>query len=96
VTDPEREAHGAAEQGWRDRVARDLANPERDDREGDAVAKGILMISLSEQITCVRREIGMRERVYPRFVANGKMKQAAADRELATMRAVLATLEALS
>jgi hypothetical protein len=37
----------------------------------------------------------MRERVYPKWVAGGRMKQEAADRELAAMRTVLATLEAL-
>jgi hypothetical protein len=34
----------------------------------------------------------MRERVYPRRVADGKMTQALADDELAAMRAVLQTL----
>ena len=53
------------------------------------------LIPLADQITCVRREIGMRERVYPKWVTGGRMKQEAADRELAAMRAVLATLEAL-
>ncbi len=50
------------------------------------------MASLIEQIACVRREIAMRERVYPRWVAAEKMKQAKADEELATMRAVLETI----
>jgi len=53
-------------------------------------------ISLDAQIACVRREIGMRERVYPKWVSAGRMKQDAADRELAAMRAVLATLEMLA
>lgn len=35
----------------------------------------------------------MRERVYPRRVAEFRMKQAEADRELEAMRAVLATLQ---
>lgn len=52
-------------------------------------------IPLADQIACVRREIGMRERVYPKWVAAGRIKPDSADRELATMRAVLATLEAL-
>jgi hypothetical protein len=51
--------------------------------------------SIADQIACVRREIGMRERVYPKWVAGGRMKQDAADRELAAMRAVLATLQSL-
>ena len=52
-------------------------------------------IPLRDQIECVKREIGMREQVYPRRVADGKMKQTTADAELARMRAVLKTLEGL-
>lgn len=51
-----------------------------------------LPIPLAAQIACVEREIGMRERVYKRRVADGKMKQQAADDEIAAMRAVLVTL----
>jgi len=50
-------------------------------------------MNLAEQITCVRREIRYRERVYPRRVANGNMTPRQMDHELAAMRAVLATLE---
>lgn len=49
--------------------------------------------TIDEQIACVKREIRMRESVYPRWVGNGKMSQRQADRELNAMRAVLATLE---
>ncbi len=49
-------------------------------------------LTLDDQIACVKREIGMREFVYPRRVADGKMKQDKADHELAAMKAVLATL----
>lgn len=34
------------------------------------------------------REIGQRENVYPRLVANGKLSQAAADHQLAIIRAI--------
>ncbi len=51
------------------------------------------MISLRDQIACVRREIALRERVYPRQIADGRMKQEEADRELARMKAVLDMLE---
>ena len=54
------------------------------------------IISLHEQIVCVRREIGMRERVYPKWVSAGRMKQDVADREIAAMRAVLLTLETIT
>lgn len=46
-------------------------------------------IPLIHQIQCVRREIGLRERNYPRWVSEDRMKQAKADDELAAMRAVL-------
>ena len=49
-------------------------------------------VSLEVQLACVRREISMRERVYPRWVATEKMTQKKADEEIAAMRAVLETL----
>ena len=52
----------------------------------------LLPISLADQIASVRREIGMRKGVYPRWVASGKIKQDAADREIERMEAVLKTL----
>lgn len=45
--------------------------------------------SKADKIKCLKREIAMRERVYPGWVANGRMKQSAADREIAVMKAVL-------
>lgn len=50
------------------------------------------MITISEQIECVEREISQRKRVYPRLVTSGKMAQAKADREILTMYEVLQTL----
>lgn len=47
---------------------------------------------LAEQIAAVDREVAMREQVYPTRVAAKKMAQAAADRELAVMRNIRATL----
>ena len=51
------------------------------------------MANLAQQIACVKREIAMRERVYSRRVADGKMKQQDADREIEAMRAFLETVE---
>jgi hypothetical protein len=48
---------------------------------------------LAIQIAAVRREIALRERAYPRWVANARMKPERAAFELGAMRAVLATLE---
>lgn len=50
------------------------------------------MITISEQIECVEREISQRKRVYARMVANGKMTPNKARRETETMYAVLETL----
>ena len=50
------------------------------------------MIDISAQVKCVRREIAMRERVYPSWVAKGRMTQQKADHELAAMKAVEQTL----
>ena len=50
------------------------------------------IITIAEMIACIEREIRMRERVYPRWIATGKMTQAKADAEIVTMKAVLAFL----
>jgi hypothetical protein len=56
---------------------------------------GAPSIPFADQIACVRREIAMRERVYPKWVNAGRMKADAAEREIAAMRAVLETLSFL-
>lgn len=48
--------------------------------------------TLDEQIECVDRELRYREHVYARRVSEKKMSQALADREMARMKAVRATL----
>lgn len=50
-------------------------------------------IPIETQVACVKREIAMRLKVYPRLVKSGKMTQAEVDQELAEMGAVLKTLE---
>lgn len=52
--------------------------------------------TIDEQIACLKREVHMRERLYPRWVAMQKMTQPKADSELGAMRAALATLERVS
>ncbi|HRE42763.1 MAG TPA: hypothetical protein PKY87_02205 [Terricaulis sp.] len=52
-------------------------------------------VAIPEQIACVKREIAMRERCYPRWISKGTMTPGKADAELAGMRAVLKTLEGL-
>lgn len=53
-------------------------------------------LRIKEQIACVKREITMRLRVYPRLIAAGKMTPTKADYEVGAMRAVLATLETVA
>ena len=53
---------------------------------------GALPIDLTAQVQEVEREIKLRRRVYPRWIIDGKLTQAAADRQIEVMEAVLATL----
>ena len=54
-----------------------------------------MTISLDEQLACVKREIAIRENVYPQWVRSRRMKQDVADSEIARMKAVLETLKSL-
>jgi hypothetical protein len=47
------------------------------------------VVHQSEKIAELTREIAMREQAYPRRVAEKKMTQAKADRQIAVMRAIL-------
>jgi hypothetical protein len=47
-----------------------------------------MTITTADKAACARREAKMRARVYPRWVANGKMTQAQAERETAIMNAI--------
>jgi len=52
-------------------------------------------ITKDQMIASVKRELAMRKRNYPKWVAAGKMKQDAADHEVACMQAIFNTLKAL-
>ena len=43
----------------------------------------------AEKIACLKREVAMRERNYPRWVENKRMRQDQADREIRVMKAIL-------
>jgi hypothetical protein len=51
-----------------------------------------MKFTLDQQLAEVRREIEMRRRVYASWVRNGKMRQDAADRQIACMEAVHETV----
>lgn len=53
------------------------------------------MTGLAEQISCVEREIKLRQRVYGRLVASDRMSAEKSAAEIATMEAVLLTLREL-
>lgn len=46
------------------------------------------MITDREKAECAEREVKQRRRVYPRFVADGRMTQAFADRQTEVMEAI--------
>ena len=50
-------------------------------------------ITTEQKIACIKREIAMRQRVYPRWVDTGKMKQEKADHEIDAMLAILRDYE---
>lgn len=52
-----------------------------------------MTVSLADQIKDVGREIGMRKAVYPKWIVSGKMSQDTADKQLAAMSEVYATLK---
>ena len=49
--------------------------------------------SIDDMIKCIEREIGMRMRVYPRWVEQNKMTQEKALNEINTMQAILEQLK---
>lgn len=51
------------------------------------------MPPIADMMRCARREIALREQVYPRQVELGKLKRATADFELDAMRGILRLLE---
>ncbi len=50
-------------------------------------------IPLIQQIKCVEREIGLRQRVYPGWVVQRRLSREEADYQIAAMQAVLETLQ---
>ena len=48
------------------------------------------MITTAQKRTAAEREVKMRRRVYPRWVAQGRMTQAEADHQIRVMEAIAA------
>ncbi len=53
------------------------------------------MVTITEQIKGVRREIDYRKRLYPKWVAEGRMTQHEANYQIELMEYVLNTLQAV-
>ncbi|OGV45827.1 MAG: hypothetical protein A2017_18170 [Lentisphaerae bacterium GWF2_44_16] len=51
------------------------------------------MVSIERQIACVKREIKMRENVYPKWVLSGRMSVETSKEEIEAMKGVLETLQ---
>ncbi len=67
-------------------------NPPVHDGAAGGAAMAVPDVTIAEQVACVDRELGMRNRVYPRWVKAGKLTQTAADLEISRMTAVRWTL----
>lgn len=52
-----------------------------------------MTVSIDDQIKEVKRELGMRRSVYPRWVSDRRLSQTEADIRTGRLEAVLATLE---
>lgn len=46
-------------------------------------------VDLNDLLGCARRELALRQRVYPKWVAKGSMSEKKAEKEIAQMRAVV-------
>ena len=55
-----------------------------------------MSVPLEDQIAELRREIRFRERIFPRWVQDGKIEEAEAARRMVRIRAALASLYELS
>ena len=53
-------------------------------------------ISNAEKLACAKRELQMRENVYPRWIAQNKIREDKARRELAIMRAIVEDYQKLA
>ena len=50
-------------------------------------------LALEDLIKCAQRELAMRERVYPKRISEGRMKETTADHEINCMAAILHLLQ---
>lgn len=53
------------------------------------------MYTLEQQLACAKRELSMREKVYPRWIGDERMTESEATHEIECMQAIVATLQRL-
>jgi hypothetical protein len=53
----------------------------------------VQQVTIDEQIAEVRRELAMRNKVYPKWIEAGSMKKSKADFQILAMEAVLISLQ---
>lgn len=56
----------------------------------------VQQITIDEQISEVKREIAMRQKVYPKWIEAGSMQKPKADFQILVMEAVLITLQTIA
>ena len=56
----------------------------------------VQQITIDEQIAEVKREIAMRNKVYPKWIEAGSMQKPKADFQILAMEAVLISLQAIA
>lgn len=61
-------------------------------RKSDEIHQ-LSLVTDEEKLLCAKRELAMRERVYPVWVKNGKMKLDMAEYQIAVMKAIVADYE---
>lgn len=53
-----------------------------------------LTFTVADKLACAKRELAMRERVYPRWVKDQRMTKENSEKEIAIMRAIVADYQA--
>lgn len=66
------------------------------DRIGFQVAASMEEISIEALLACAKRELAYRRRVYPRLVAQEKMREQTATHEIACMERIVEILDKLN
>lgn len=78
---------------WNAPPDKTIAQVRSDVRALAAHLKAAAQIDGQAKLACARRELALRRAAYPKWVANGRMKQEVAEREIAVMAAICSDYE---